>query len=658
MNTAGSGNSYPTENRGSRRGRLVRRFGSLLVLLLILVAASVSSDVIRHRRIKVCPSPPRGVDHRVYDALRDAHQGLRVDWSNLKGTLPFLDDFAMAPLLRIIYRHSGAIASGDYEEIRRTILEFRYWMDQPGQDSRCYWSENHQILFASEEYLAGQMFPDAVFGVDGRTGREHQAAGRRRVLTWLHQRWSYGFAEWYSNVYYVFDVGALCNLIDFSEDEEVATKSRIILDLLLYDVATQSVRGAFASTMGRAYERHRKSAAAGDATRGIIQNIWGFGLPAPDGSGMGGAFLFRERYQVPKVIEAIGRDTNAAVIKASQGLDLTELRNEESVGDEDARIMLQWGMEAFTNPEVIENTLDYVERHRLFSNAFLYDLRQVDFTVLRKTGLLPALSRWIDPVSNGIPLQRANTYSYRTADFLLASAQHYHPGTLNDQHHIWSATLSDRVCIFTVHPPLAKTRLAADKNQGPWVGPGRLPDAAQHKNVCLLIYRIPKHPAAGEVGESQFTHAYFPKENLDRTVMKGSRVFGQVGPVFVALLASRPLHYRSGSTEDLVQDGRETAWVCEISSTAEDGDFESFVRRVDGNPLSYLDGKLTYQTGERHLELRYAHSFRVNGVEQNAQYLRHGSPYATTARKPNQIDLACGGHRLHLDFANGIRKED
>ncbi len=626
---------------------------------LLHITASVLFDIARHRQIKIAPVPPRGLDHRVYDDLRDVHRGLPVDWSNLKDSLSGLDDFGMTPLLRIAYRHLEAVDSVNAEKIHRTIIGFKYWMDQPGEDSRCYWSENHQILFASEEYLAGQKYREEIFTVDGRTGKAHMADARRRLLTWLEHRWLYGFAEWYSNNYYVFDVGALCNLIDLCDDKEIVTKSQIILDLLLYDVATQSHQGAFVSTMGRAYERNRKSAESGDAMRGIIQNIWGFGLPVPDGGGMGGSFMFREKYQVPKAIEAIGRDTNQVVIKASQGLNLSELTAEQAGQDQDARIMLQWGMEAFTNPEVIEATLRYVERYHLFSNAFLEKLRMADFAVLRKTRLLPCLMDWIDPVSNGIPLQRANTYTYRTQHYLLASVQHYHPGMLNDQHHIWSATLSDKLSIFTMHSPIQSTNGASDnKNQGYWIGPGRLPDAAQDKNVCMLIYKIPTHKSAGENGVNLFTHAYFPKERFDQVVLKDTRVYGRIGNVFIALVANNALQYGAGSSEDLIQSGRETAWVCEISSTAEDGDFDSFVRRVDGNPLRYLDGKLNYQTGGRRLELQYAQSFCVNGVEQNAQFMRHDSPYAKTRRKPNQIDLAFGGHRLLLDFKNAIRREN
>ena len=630
-----------------------------LAFVGLLAAASVVNDVVRHRHIPVCPDTTKGPKINVHDDLVDAQQGRPVDWSNLEGTLAQLEDFRMAPLIRIVYRHSDKIDAANLAKIHAAIFSLRYWMDQPGEDGHCYWSENHQILYASAEYLAGQKFPDQVFTRDGRTGREHLAAGRRRVLTWLEQRWRYGFAEWYSNVYYVEDVAPLCNLIDFSADPEIVTKSQIILDLLLYDVATQSLRGTFVSTMGRAYRNNRMSGERGNSMRGVIQNVWDFGLPVPDGRRMDGIFLFRENYRVPAVIEAIGRDEDPVVIKASQGLDLAELPAAQAGGDEDARIMLQWGLEAFANPEVIDDTMRYVDQHHLFSNSFLHELRSLDFFLLRRTGALPTITRLLDPISNGTALQRANTYTYRTPSFLLASAQRYHPGTLNDQHHIWSATLSNQLSIFTAHPPpLQKGETPDDNTKNYWVGPGRLPDAAQHENVLLAIYRIPSRASLGEKGPNLFTHAYFPKESFARVIERGSRIFGQHGDTYAALIGGAPLTYRAGSTIDLLQDGRETFWICELGAKERDGDFDAFVRRVEANAVSYRDGRLTYRTGDRELQLDYGRDFRVNGVPQDSSFPRHESPYARTPRQTQSITIAFGGRRLLLDFQKNIRREE
>lgn len=631
--------------------------GLLLFLCGLVVATSVTADLIRHSRIPVLPDTPRGLVIKVYHDLADAHHGRPVDWSNLKDTLSGLDDFWMAPLMRIVYRHREKIDDANFAKIEKAILGFRYWMDQPGEDGRCYWSENHQILYASAEHLAGQKFPDAVFTIDGRTGRQHQADARRRVLTWLEQRWRYGFAEWFSNVYYVEDVAPLCNLIDFSTDPEIVTKSQIILDLLLYDVATQSHRGTFVSTMGRAYVHNRQSGERGNSMRGIIQNIWGFDLPVPDGRRMDGIFLFRENYRVPAVIEAIGRDRSAVVVKASQGLDLTELPAAQAGGDEDHRIMLQWGAEAFSNPEVINDTLHYVEKHRMFSNSFLHELRSVDFYVLRAPGLLPTVSRLLDPISNGTPLQRANTYTYRTADYLLATAQRYHPGELNDQHHAWSATLSNHVSVFTAHPPVPRKGKTPETDASYWVGPGRLPDAAQHENVALQIYRVPSSATLGERGVNPFSHAYFPQSKFDRAELRGSRIYGQHGNAFIALIGAAPLAFRPGSTDDLIQAGRDTAWACELSTTARDADFAAFVARIEGNDLTFTQGRLTYHTSGRRLDLTYGGDFRVNDLVQNTNYDRHDSPYARTARQAPTMTFDYAGKRLFLDFARAIRRE-
>ncbi|MDR2686445.1 MAG: hypothetical protein LBB75_01735, partial [Oscillospiraceae bacterium] len=64
-------------------------------------------------------------------------------------------DFRMQSLLRLQYSHIGAIRAaspGGADRLERIFLNAKYWMTEPGEDSMCYWSENHQILFAVAEY--------------------------------------------------------------------------------------------------------------------------------------------------------------------------------------------------------------------------------------------------------------------------------------------------------------------------------------------------------------------------------------------------------------------------------------------------------------------------------------------------------------------------
>ncbi|MCK7485127.1 MAG: hypothetical protein MZU97_05925 [Bacillus subtilis] len=72
-------------------------------------------------------------------------------------------------------------------------------------------------MFSTQEYLVGQTFPDEIFVVDGKTGREHMEMAKVRVEAWMYQRFHYGFTEWYSNNYYPEDVGPMANFIQFAE---------------------------------------------------------------------------------------------------------------------------------------------------------------------------------------------------------------------------------------------------------------------------------------------------------------------------------------------------------------------------------------------------------------------------------------------------------
>jgi hypothetical protein len=152
------------------------------------------------------------------------------------------------------------LPEGGVERIQKSLLAFKYWIDEPGKDSMCYWSENHQILFAACEYLAGQLYQDKVFLNSGLTGREHIAKARKRILSWLGFRWDYGFSEWFSNMYYIENFAALANLVDFCIDEEITLKCKIVLDLLLYDIASQSFKGIFITTSGECTKQVKRAA--------------------------------------------------------------------------------------------------------------------------------------------------------------------------------------------------------------------------------------------------------------------------------------------------------------------------------------------------------------------------------------------------------------
>ena len=78
-------------------------------------------------------------------------------------------DFAIPALIRMLKEHRGTPRLSDdlAAKIDHSLIHFKYWLDEPGEVNACYFTENHQILYHSAEYLAGQLYPDAVFPSNG-----------------------------------------------------------------------------------------------------------------------------------------------------------------------------------------------------------------------------------------------------------------------------------------------------------------------------------------------------------------------------------------------------------------------------------------------------------------------------------------------------------
>jgi hypothetical protein len=652
------------------KGKRVIIVVAALAAVLVGVGAWVALDLAANARIVKIPDLPEkpiegGADALLAKLERGDTFDPAVDGPAVIGACRYVagrydcSDFRLQSMLRILYLHADALDAATRGVIEETLLGFSWWMDQGDPNSMCYWSENHQVLFAASEYLAGRLMPEAVFRVDGKTGTQHAAMARARLLSWLSLRWRYGFSEWYSNTYYVEDIAPLANLVDLAgDDREVALKAAMILDLLLYDLASQSFRGSFVASMGRAYEKGKKGG-DGDSMRSVSEFLWGHER-GPERVGMDLNFTLARTYRAPAAVLAVGRDASTVVVKASSGLDVDELRGEGLVGQRDEQIMMQWGMEAFTNPPVIANSVRYAHRRGMFANAFLNDLAVVNVGLLRVTGLLGPVSRLLHPVTDGVAIQRANVYTQRTPHYLLSTAQRHHPGEYGDQQHVWSANLPGGFAVFTTHPaaPLA-ARGALSESPGYWVGNGRNPDAAQDGNAVLAIYAIPEQTGFMERSLVDFTHAYFPAPLFDESSVEGRYAFGRSGDAYLALVAREPLAWAEGSKDDLVQPGRLSYWICEMGSPGTDASFAAFIDRIRSGVVGFDERTrtLTWESGGRTLRLAYGGGFTIDGAPIATDYPRFDSPWVQAGREPTTLTIRAGGAELFLDF-DGLRREE
>ncbi|WP_372753967.1 hypothetical protein [Mariniflexile sp.] len=629
----------------------------LLLLNLIIIACGNSKTT----NNKTYPSNPpikiQTIEDKVYWDL--VHGKKDIDWTRLDPTLEFIkneydcSDFRLVNLIRIIYEYGEVIPKDYKNKIENVLFNFRYWLDDPGENSMCYWSENHQILFASAEYLIGQKYQNELFPKSGLTGRQHMAKAEVRILDWLQMRWNYGFTEFYSNVYYKEDIGALINLIDYADSVSISIKSQIIMDLLFYDVATQSTKNMFISTSGRAYERNRKGGI--DYTlNGLTHYFWNDGEAIK--AGMMYGLMTSNKYTVPPVLKKIAQDSANVVIKQNNGLNISDLKQEGYYGKDMRSLMMQWGMEAFANPTVVRNSLSHIRKYNMLSNEFLKDFKSLDLRPLQLLHLEPLVIRIINPQFLGSAIQNGNTYTYRTKDYSIYTTQNHHAGNFADQHHISGMNISNQFAIFHCHPAVEKDKKMHSPNY--WVGYGRLPHAVQEKNVNLSIYNIPRKKGMMELDLLDYTHAYFPKQLFDSTVVTDNYAFGKKGDTYCTFIGANALTYRDGATDDIIQKGKKVFWITEAGSKTEDGSFEAFIQRIKSNKIEFNEKKLKlyYQSNNSIYELKYDSEFKLNGEIVNTEYLRFDSPYVQSDKKSETQIIKMGDESLFLDFNNLVRK--
>jgi len=577
-------------------------------------------------------------------------------------------DFTLTTLIRLYLMFGNKLPAPARDKIRNTILNFKYWMDEPGKDSMCYWSENHQILFAGAEYLAGQTFPDEIFSNDGKSGKEHMAKAAKRIEAWMELRFAYGFSEWYSNVYYVEDLAAISNFAEFAKDEKLKLQMNMILDLFWFDVATHSLNGAFVSTSGRMYSGNKLSSDKGNSLRDAITFLWPeYPVGNPENNtGMPANFILNKEYKLPAAIRNIMLDETEQVILASNGISVWEMKDEGLIGQANKQIMIQLGKEAFTSPELIANTLKYFSKNKMFGNSFIHAIGFVNIWFFRLLGLSGFVSKLIRSPSDTVALNRSNVYTYRTKDYIMATAQQYGTDTCAFQHHVFSATLDRSISLFTTWP----TKISDGGSPSFIIGSFRLPHAFQHKNVAVMLYDLTAKRHF-EKKPLDYTHAFFPTELMDEHVIEGNFAFCKKGETYAAIIGASKLelgqlrdekigNYELTKPYELKQYGDRQYWIFELSSMSEDGSFEHFIERVKSNVTKFENNgkKVTYSSKGEEVTVVFKEKVMVNGQEINTEYKRFDSAYSVTDRKAEEIKIECGGAALTLNQNKLIRKEE
>ena len=218
---------------------------------------------------------------RAFARLASGRGGVDTD-AMIEEILPSIEDchdcadFSLVPLIWSRMVWGSDIGEETRRRIDAAILNYRYWMDEPGNDVQWYFSENHALLFHTAAYLAGHLLPDRTFGRSGRKGAQQRAVGAARVRAWLDHFETWEMAEFNSAPYFPIDLKGLTALAALAPDADIAERAKAAIVRLCEIVARSAHHGMITAAQGRSYE-HTLCAGRSLELSGIARLLWGKG---------------------------------------------------------------------------------------------------------------------------------------------------------------------------------------------------------------------------------------------------------------------------------------------------------------------------------------------------------------------------------------------
>ena len=601
--------------------------------------------------LQYCAANP--VEGRKASFNQLAHLALRegqLDERIIRGAIEFIysnhdcNDFTVGGFLRMLYLYKGSplISAGLKAEIEKCLLDFKYWWSEPGTDRRCYHTENHQIIYHSDELLAGQLFKDQKFRNDGKTGREHMEHAKPLIERWMNFRMNFGFSEWLSNNYYDADLMALANLYDFAEDPVIRNRAQLLVDMLMFDMALNNYKGVFGSTHGRASVENIKGGRK-EPSSCIMKLFFGVGV-YNSSEDMGAIALATGSYRCPEVIQKISTDYgNIVRNRERQSISLDDAAKYGLSYDNELDCHLYWSIQNYAYPKILALSQQISKKYRVRQDESYEKYVKAYKDQVQRYGKI------VNADLDHKALTTVDFETYRTPDYMLSCAQNYHAGRGGFQQHIWQATLDIDAVVFTNHPGSNNE----ETHPNYWAGNGIMPRAAQFKNVLSCIYHVPPDNSLA------FSHAYFPVQAFDEIIEKGNWIFGRKADGYVALYSQNPWHWKTdkkGIRNEVRVDSPDNIWICEMGSKAQSMNFEKFVKEISSSQITCDSLSFVYQSpSQGKVRFGWDGPFLMNDKVVEFNYERFDNPYCQNEFLSKKILIKHGNHSLTLDFENNAR---
>lgn len=540
-------------------------------------------------------------------------------------------DFVVPSLLCLLryWRGTQYLPEEDAARIIKSLLNFKYWIDEPGEVHACYFTENHQILYASAEYFAGGLLENEVFPNNGMTGREHRAHAKAFLYRWLTWRLRFGFAEWLCQGYYLDDILGLVNLMAFADEEDLREKARAVIDLLVLDLSVHGFRGHLPVTHGRVYTDFIIEPDHEDCSQ-LMRFLFDEG--SREGLCGGAVLLAVNGYECPEAMRSVYASPVSTDIMERMSMDTADAKSFGVDPEDFDNIMFFWGMQTYSDRLCIDNSLKvfpewnwmvnrmraYKERYDLCDEAGVPCPDAPDFTAMTQ----------------------ADIYTRRTKDYILSCVQDFRKGRMGYQQHPWTASLGGRAVIFTTNP----ASLEYGNRPNRWAGNLTLPRCGQTGNVMLCLYRV-----MPDFVDYLNSHLYFPTHEMDEVREEKGFIFGRKGKGYIAVTSLNPGYWeekdealfthvyrekghemfeKAGRYEYTVQ-GHANVWAIEMGSEEENVSFDRFVSAFTEHAVTGDTHSCTYISPSKGtVTFGWCKPLSVNGVEQPLhRYPRYASPW-------------------------------
>ena len=581
-------------------------------------------------------------------------------------------DFVANGLIRIYHSPSKLVTPELRQRIKTALLGLKYWVEEPGgKDLLSVWSENHQINYHAAQLLAGELFAGESFTNNGKPGKWHAAAGRRRVLKWIDIKAKTGFTEWDSNNCFINTSAALMNLAELAKDPLVAKRAAMILDVMFFDIAVDSFRGSYGTPHGRTYPRAIVAGGATEDTTGLQRVAWGLGaMGKPDNVAV--VYLASgKRYRVARTIEALAQTLPEEVTnKERQSLRIADARRFGLNFDDPEDFFLLSGAGKYSTPDYLERSLKVMDKLHVYRYGLVMrPYAEALLATYKELAKNQASGKPLPDLDNQ-SLERMDKVTFRTPDYQLSTVQDYRKGRPGSQQHIWQATLGPDTGVFTINPGGSSKY---------WQG--RLPRNGQHRNLLVAVYDVPADRPPGPktvlppdaVGDAvpspspseepliPRTLAVFRRASFDQVIQKGNWTFGRRRAGYIALWSRNKPSWSNEvfGGEGLVAEGRKNVWVVHMGREKTDGGFVAWADKVAAARITSTDSTVEYEAPDvGKVSFGWEGPLKVAGQEiPLGDYARFENPWAKVPWGQGRYQINAGGQSLLIDFTKNQHRE-